>query len=144
MGLIYPETPIVGVGGVVLKGDAILLVKRGQAPSKGFWGVPGGCLELGEGLKEGVAREILEECGIEVEVGDLFDVFENLVYDEKRKVQFHYIILDYYARHVSGELRAGSDADDCKYIPIKEAWDYPVTPGVREILKRLQLKGNEC
>jgi len=130
--------PVVGIGGVIIKDDSILLVKRGQPPSKGCWGVPGGCLELGEGLKEGVAREVLEECGIEVEVGDLFDVFETIVKDENGGVKFHYILIDFFAVHVGGELKPGGDVEDCKFIPFGEVWDYPLTPGVKKILKRLE------
>ena len=137
----YPDTPIIGVGGIVLKGDSILLVKRGNPPGKGCWGVPGGCLELGETLKEGVAREVREECGIEVEVGDLFDVFEVFEEDDQGTMEFHYVILDFLARHSSGTPKSGDDADECRFIPFDIIWEQNLTPGVVELLKRMDKKG---
>lgn len=137
----YPRTPIVGVGGIVLKDDSILLVKRGNPPSQGQWGVPGGCLELGETLKEGVAREVREECGIEIEVGQLFDIFEVIEKDEQGVFEFHYVLLDFLAEQVSGTPASGSDAAACRYIPFKDIWNYDLTPGVVELLKRMQHRG---
>ncbi|NLO89891.1 MAG: NUDIX hydrolase [Clostridia bacterium] len=131
----YPKDPIVGVGGIIIKDQAILLVQRGQPPSKGLWGIPGGCLELGESLKEGVAREVMEECGIKVEVGELFDIFETLVRDDNGVIRFHYVLLDFFAYPVGDEEpRPGGDVMDCRYIPLDEVRNYPLTPGVKEVL----------
>lgn len=137
----YPEAPVVGVGGIVLKEGNILLVKRGNPPHKGFWGVPGGCLELGESLKEGVAREVREECGIEIEVGELFDVFETFQKDENGRMEFQYVLLDFLAVHKSGVPVARSDAQECRFIPLKDIWEYQLTPGVIELLERMKDKG---
>ena len=137
----YPADPIVAVGGIVLKDDSLLLVKRGNPPNKGCWGVPGGCLELGETLEEGVVREVLEECGIHVKVGELLDYFEVFEKDDRGRVEFHYVILDFLAEHVSGTLKAGGDVTECRFIPLAEIWDYDLTPGVVELLKRMKKRG---
>jgi len=141
MGRRYPETPIIGVGGIVIKENCLLLVKRGTPPSKGCWGVPGGCLELGEDVKDGVVREVFEECGIEVRVGELFDFFQTIVYDESGSVEYHYVLMDFFAEHVSGEIAPGGDAADCSFIPLDVIYSYSLTPGVRELLKRLRDRG---
>jgi ADP-ribose pyrophosphatase YjhB (NUDIX family) len=137
----YPDSPIVGVGGIVLKDDCILLVRRGNPPSRGQWGVPGGCLELGETLREGVAREVREECGIEIKVGELFDTFEVMEKDHSGVMEFHYVLLDFLAEHVSGIPVTGDDADECGFIPLETIWDYDLTPGVVELLKRMKNRG---
>ena len=137
----YPDSPVVGVGGIILKDDSILLVRRGNPPHKGFWGVPGGCLELGESLREGVAREVREECGIEVEVGELFDVFETFQRDAKGRMEFHYVLVDFLANHISGVPTAKSDADECRFIPLRDIQKHDLTPGVVELLGRMKTRG---
>jgi ADP-ribose pyrophosphatase YjhB (NUDIX family) len=59
----YPERPIIGVGAVIVEGGRVLLVRRDTEPLRGEWSVPGGMLELGEKLRDGVRREALEETG---------------------------------------------------------------------------------
>jgi len=137
----YPKAPAVGIGGIVLKDESILLVKRGNPPNQGCWGVPGGCLELGETLREGVAREVREECGIEIEVGELFDVFETFQKDEEGRLEFHYVLLDFIARHISGDPVPGGDALECRFIPLANVREYDLTPGVRELLDRMESRG---
>ncbi|MBC7186765.1 MAG: NUDIX domain-containing protein, partial [Calditrichaeota bacterium] len=70
----YPPTPLVGVAILVARDGAVLLVKRAFPPNAGRWSLPGGHVELGEPLKEAARREVAEECGIDVEVGELLDV----------------------------------------------------------------------
>lgn len=115
----FPERPIVGVGGVVIEDSKVLLIRRGSEPLKGRWSIPGGTLELGETLKEGVARELLEETGLEVRVLDLIELFEriNLELPAKplsanNRTRFHFVIADYLCERIGGELRAGGDALD--------------------------------
>ena len=74
----YPEMPMIGVGGVVIRGGRALLIRRGSEPLKGEWSIPGGMLEVGETIAEGVARELLEETGLKVSVLDLIEVFERI------------------------------------------------------------------
>jgi len=78
----YPTSPVVGVGGVVIDNGRALLIRRGSEPLRGQWSIPGGMLELGESLQAGVARELLEETGLEVRVLDLIEVFDRIYTEE--------------------------------------------------------------
>jgi ADP-ribose pyrophosphatase YjhB (NUDIX family) len=107
----YPAAPLVGVAAVVFNvaGQA-LLVKRGHPPRQGSWGLPGGLLDLGERLMDGVRREVREECGVEIDVRGLVAAFEPIQRDEGGRVEYHYVVLDYWATLVSGEAVAQDDA----------------------------------
>ena len=74
----YPDRPIVGVGGVVIHRRRALLIRRGCEPLKGQWSIPGGMLELGEDLAEGVRRELKEETGLDVEPLEMVAVFDRI------------------------------------------------------------------
>jgi 8-oxo-dGTP diphosphatase len=80
----YPERPIVGVGGVVIQDGRVVLVRRGGPPLEGNWSIPGGTLEVGETIAEGVQRELREETGLEVRVGELIEVFERIFPGESK------------------------------------------------------------
>ena len=109
----YPEQPLVGVGGVVISGGRVLLVRRAREPLRGEWSIPGGLLHLGEALEEGVRRELEEETGLRVEPLKVLGVFDRILYgEEAERVRYHYVLVDYLCRLVSGELRAGSDASE--------------------------------
>ena len=119
------ERPIVAVGGVVLKGDEVLLVQRARSPLRGHWSIPGGKVDHGESLEGAVKREILEETGCIVEVLGLIDVFEALPEPPETR---HFVMVDYACRYVSGTVRAADDALDAAFLPIPEAlsrvaWD---------------------
>ena len=107
-----PTHPLVGVGGIVFNARGnVLLVKRGNEPRKGHWSIPGGLLELGESLLEGVKREICEETGLNVEPQAIVEVVDRL-YKEGERVRYHYVIVDYWCTVVAGETQAASDASD--------------------------------
>ena len=117
----YPERPLVGVGGVVIDNGRALLIRRASEPLRGEWSIPGGMLELGETLEQGVARELLEETGLQIRVLELIEVFERIVYapnggsagdDGPERPRFHYVIADYLCERVSGEHAAASDVTD--------------------------------
>ncbi len=108
----YPPRPIVGVGGVALVDGRIVLIKRRFEPLAGRWSLPGGALEVGETLQEGLVREMKEETGLDVEVGPILDLFDRMTRDEEGRVRFHYVLADYLCRRVGGTLGAGSDAAD--------------------------------
>jgi 8-oxo-dGTP diphosphatase len=112
----YPSRPIVGVGAVIVHGDGVVLVKRGTAPLRGTWSLPGGVMEVGEPLADAVAREVREETGLEVAVGPLVDAVERIYRDEAGRVAYHYVLLDYLCRVTGGELAAGSDASEVKVV----------------------------
>ena len=111
----FPVIPLVGVGAVIVDEGRVLLVRRGKEPLKGHWTLPGGMLELGETLVAGVAREVKEETGLEVEVLELVELLER-IHREREKVQYHYVIADYLCRVTGGKLKAASDADAVRWV----------------------------
>lgn len=115
----YPERPIIGVGAVIVSGGRALLVRRDTEPLRGEWSVPGGMLELGERLRDGLRREALEETGLVVEPGEVLDVFDSIFTDALGRTQYHYVLIDYLCRPVSGEARAGSDVSDVRWVGLE-------------------------
>jgi mutator protein MutT len=111
----FPETPLVGVGAVIVDQGRVLLVRRGHEPLKGKWSLPGGLLELGEALTAGVVREVKEETGLTVETVELVELLDRIHHDGER-VRYHYVIADYVCRVVGGELKAASDADAVRWV----------------------------
>lgn len=133
----YPDKPVLGVGAVIIREGRILLVRRGSDPGRGVWSVPGGVVELGESLRNAVRREVREECGVEVEVGDLCWVSEVVERDEMGRIRFHYVILDFFADYVSGELRAGSDALEARWVPLRDLRSLQMSKNLVELLKSI-------
>lgn len=139
----YPEKPMVGVGGVIIDGGRTLLIRRGSEPLRGEWSIPGGTLELGETLEEGVARELLEETGVYVRVLELIEVFDRIYLDDaaagggnRKKPRFHYVIVDYLCERISGEPRAGSDVTDVAFASEEELAKFSLTETATRILKK--------
>jgi 8-oxo-dGTP diphosphatase len=112
----YPSAPVAAVGGVVIDGDCVLLVKRALPPRQGEWSLPGGLLELGESLADGVRREIREETGLDVDVGPVVEVFDRVHRDEAGRIRYHFVIVDFLCRVRGGDLRAGADAADARWV----------------------------
>ena len=112
----YPDRPIVGVGAIVLDGDRVLLVRRANEPLKGEWSLPGGAVAIGGTLEEGVVREIREETGLEITVGAVVAVLDRIRRDAGGGVEYHYVIIDYAATVRGGQLAAGSDAGDVRWV----------------------------
>ena len=111
----FPESPLVGVGAVVVDQGRVLLVRRGSEPLKGQWSLPGGLLEVGESLSAGVAREVREETGLTVEPVELIELLDR-IHREGERVRYHYVIADYLCRVVCGELQAASDAEETRWV----------------------------
>jgi 8-oxo-dGTP diphosphatase len=139
----YPERPIVGVGGVIIENGRALLIRRGSEPLRGEWSIPGGTLELGESLQEGVARELREETGLEVRVLDLIEVFDRIFPDDgsrpsesKQRPRFHFVIADYLCERLGGEPRAGSDVTDVVFASEDELAQYHLTETATRVLKK--------
>ncbi len=132
----YPARPICGVGVVVRKDDSVLLIKRGRAPYLGAWTIPGGAVELGESLRDAAIREIREECGIEIRLGDLLQAFDLMSRDEQGKLQYHYIIIDFAATYAGGDLHAGDDVSDARWVVLSELEDYTLDERTREEIGR--------
>lgn len=132
----YPERPLVGVGGIVIRDERALLIRRGSAPLEGEWSIPGGMLEIGETISEGVRRELLEETAIEVKVLDLIEVFERLTRDEAGKLKYHFVILDYLCEAVRGESQAGSDVTDVAWACESELNEFSLTPTAMRVIQK--------
>jgi mutator protein MutT len=139
----YPERPIVGVGGVVIHEDRALLIRRGSEPLLRQWSIPGGSLELGETLEQGVVRELLEETGLEVRVAGLIEVFERIdtvfptrTIDGQERPRHHFVIVDYLCARVSGEAHAGGDATDVAYARENELDRFQLTETALRILRK--------
>ena len=114
----YPERPIVGVGAVIFDGDRVLLVKRGHEPLMGAWNLPGGAVEVGETLDAALAREVLEETGLSVEVGPVVEVLDSVRFDADGRVEYHFVIVDYLCRVFAGFAASGSDAQAVRWAPV--------------------------
>jgi mutator protein MutT len=132
----YPERPIVGVGGVVIHNERALLIRRGSAPLEGEWSIPGGMLEIGETIFEGVQRELLEETAIEVKVLDLIEVFERVTRDDEGRLKYHFVILDYLCEAVRGDPLAGSDVTDVAWAHEAELNEYSLTPTAMRVIRK--------
>ncbi|HEX9911291.1 MAG TPA: NUDIX domain-containing protein [Desulfatiglandales bacterium] len=130
----YPESPIVGVGGVIFDGASVLLAKRGHEPAKGTWSLPGGAVELGEKVIDGLKREIREEIGIEIQVGGLIRVLDRIIRDEERRIRYHYVIVDYWGWKISGEPKPGSDTSDICFVPLEEIQKKEIHREVQETI----------
>ena len=130
----YPESPIIGVGGVIFSERSVLLVKRAQEPGKGSWSLPGGIVELGETLEDALVREILEEASIKAEICGLVKVIDRIIYDDEKRVRFHYVIADYWGRLVSGVPQPHSDVSEAGFIPIDLIREMRVGREVEEVI----------
>jgi len=128
----YPESPLVGVGAVIVARNhdiaqhepqgypRVLLIRRGTAPLLGEWSLPGGVLECGETLREAVEREAFEETGLVVEPTEMLGVYERIIRGNDPRVRYHYVLIDFLCRPVSGDLKAGSDAADVRWFTREE------------------------
>src|SRR5580658_7979131 len=159
----YPDLPMVGVGGVIIRDGRALLIRRGSEPLKGEWSIPGGILEVGETLIEGVTRELLEETGLNVKVLALIEVFERIFRkgeegaglaparkapskdaatepegagDAPDRPLYHFVILDYLCEVTSGEARAGGDVTDLVFATEEELLKYHLTPTATRVIKK--------
>lgn len=139
----YPDRPVVGVGGVLIENGRTLLIKRGSEPLLGQWSIPGGTLELGESLQDGVAREMLEETGLEVRVLDMIEVFDRIFLEPEAKIvngkpcpKYHYVIVDYLCERVSGTPQASSDVTDLAFAREDELESFHLTPTAMRVLER--------
>jgi 8-oxo-dGTP diphosphatase len=111
----FPSTPLLAVGAVIIEAERVLLVRRGAEPLKGHWSLPGGLLEVGESLTEGVKREVREETGLVVEPVELIELIDK-IHREDNRVRYHYVIADYLCRVAGGVLLAASDADAVRWV----------------------------
>lgn len=131
----FPDRPIVGVGGVVVQDGQALIVKRAHEPRKGEWSLPGGIVELGETLVEAVRRELKEETGLDVEVGEVVEVFDR-VHRAGDRIQYHFVIVDYLCRPTGGTLCAADDAEDVAWVAADAIEQYGVNEFAARVIRR--------
>lgn len=132
----YPEYPIVGVGAVIFVDRSVLLVRRAQEPGKGRWSLPGGAVELGEGLMEALNRELMEELSIKIRVGGLAGVFDKIFHDREDRVQYHYVVVDYWGWLVQGEPTAASDVSEALLVPVEELERFEADQTLKDVVKK--------
>lgn len=131
----YPEQPRPSCHAALLDNGRVLLVRRAVEPYLGYWGLPGGGVELGETVEEAVRREVEEETGIRCQV-ERFLVYRDAINrEESGRVRFHYVVMFFAARPTGGRLRAGDDAAEARWVPREELDRYPLVPGVPEIIR---------
>ncbi len=131
----YPDHPRVAVGAVVFKDERVLLVRRGQPPAQGVWAIPGGSVLLGETLQQAAEREILEETGLYITAGAPVLTFDVVERDAAGRVRFHYVIVDLDARYERGDLRAGDDALEARWVAPTEIDGLPVSVPTLRLLR---------
>jgi mutator protein MutT len=131
----YPKTPLVGVGAIIVDGDRVALVKRGRAPLAGQWSIPGGLLEVGETLRACAEREVREETGLTVVIGELLGVFDRVVPDADGHIQYHYVLIDFLCRRLGGDLRAGDDADEARWFAPEDLPALGLAPETEKVIR---------
>ena len=105
---------------MILDGNRVLLIQRGHAPLKGEWSLPGGALEVGETLEEGIRREVFEETGLMVEPVTVVEVLDRISRDADGRVQYHYVLIDFLCRVVGGGLACATDAAAARWAACDE------------------------
>jgi mutator protein MutT len=133
---LYPDRPFLAVSVAIWRGGEALLVRRARPPMASIWSFPGGLVETGERLEEAAVREVREETGLDVEIVAPIDRAEVIRRDETGKVERHYVIMVFAGRYISGEARAGDDADAVAWVDLSQLDGYELTPDTARILKR--------
>ena len=125
------DRPLVGVGVVVVQARELLLVQRGKDPGRGLWAVPGGKVRPGEMMRVAARREVLEETGLDVEIGDVVWVGEVI------EDGYHIVLIDFEGRVVGGSLRAGDDAAEARWVDLADVTDLPLTTTMYDLVGTL-------
>jgi ADP-ribose pyrophosphatase YjhB (NUDIX family) len=127
---------MVGAGALILGDGKLLLVKRGAHPGYGKWSVPGGLVELGEKVQDAMVREVKEEVGVDVEAVKLTDVADTITLDNSGRVQYHFVVVNFVARIVGGELKTASDISEARWVPIDEVEKVDLTNSFRTFFEK--------
>jgi len=132
----YPSRPMVGVGAIILERDRVLMAQRGKQPLKGWWSLPGGLLEIGEALTDGLRREVREETGLEVRPLGVLEVFERIMRDAAGAPEYHYVLIDYICRAAGGTLCAGDDVCAVEWVRRRDLARLPITEGTPAVIEK--------
>ena len=132
----YPRHPLLGVGAIMLDGDRVLMARRGKEPLKGWWSLPGGLLETGETLEDGVKRETREETGLEIQPLGVLEIFERIMRDGQGTAEYHYVLLDYVCRVTGGTLQAGDDVCEVQWVRRSDLPSLQITEGTLAVIEK--------
>jgi 8-oxo-dGTP diphosphatase len=132
----FPEIPLVGVGAIIIEESRVLLVKRAHPPLQAQWSIPGGVLEVGELIREAAVREAREETGLIVEPGDLLGVYDRILRNAEKRVQYHYVLIDFLCRRVGGELAAADDAAEVRWFGRDELPALKLTEDTQDVIRK--------
>ena len=132
----YPERPVIAVGGVVVSGARVLLIRRAQPPLEGRWSIPGGILELGETIAQAIERELMEETGLQVRPIELIEIYEKVLRLPHQPPQYHFVILDYLCELKGGNAQPGSDVTEVAWSTEDELDRFNLTTEARRVVKR--------
>jgi 8-oxo-dGTP diphosphatase len=130
----YPDRPFVGVGAIIIEDGRVLLVKRAHAPLAGEWSIPGGVLEVGETLREAAIREALEETGLRVEPTTLLGVYDRILRDADERTLYHYVLIDFLCRRLTGEALASGDAAEVCWFRQEEISGLSLAEDTSEVI----------
>jgi 8-oxo-dGTP diphosphatase len=131
----FPDQPVVGVAGIVWRGEQVLLIRRGRPPKADEWSLPGGRQELGETVAEAVRREVREETGLDVDVFGVVGVFDLIDRDPDHRIRFHYTLIDLLAEWRSGEAVASDDAAAVAWATLDELQDYALWSETERVIR---------
>lgn len=132
----YPARPILGVGAIIVNRNRVLLVERAKPPQKGYWSLPGGVLETGERLDEGICREVREETGLAVKPLRFIGIFERILRDAAGEVEYHFVLIDYVCRVIGGVLQPADDVARVEWVPRRALSRYKMTEGTLPVIEK--------
>ncbi|MFW9894898.1 MAG: NUDIX hydrolase [Candidatus Thorarchaeota archaeon] len=139
----YPIRPHIGVGILLIRDNNLLLIKRKYNPDAGYWSIPGGHLDLGEEVELAAEREAYEETGFKVKVAKLAGIIDKIMYDKNGKIEYHYVLLNYFVKQIEGDENQApvpdDDALDAKFVPFDELKNYQLTVSLIKLLKQLKI-----
>jgi 8-oxo-dGTP diphosphatase len=131
----YPDSPLVGVGAIIIDEGRVLLVKRGHPPLAGEWSIPGGVLGLGETLREAAVREAREETCLTVETAELLGVYDRVLRDNDGRTLYHFVLIDFLCRRVAGDAEPADDADEVRWFTAAEIADLGLAEDTVQVIR---------
>lgn len=132
----YHNFPILSAGGIIIIDDKVVIIKRKTEPDSGKWTIPGGAINVGEKIRDGLRREIFEETALEVKVGNLIDIAEKIFKDNEGKIIYHYVILDYICKYISGSMKASSDAEELMLVKMDDLDKFELVNGTMRVIEK--------